>query len=108
MSASTPKGLALYRNILRASYQFEYYNFRQYFLRRTRYEFRKLRNFSGDNSELYNKGLRDLALLRRQSMISEMFPFEKLVVERVDTKHHEVRAAETAATPVKPTMTTSD
>lgn len=108
MSASPQKVLALYRNILRASYQFEYYNFRLYFLRRTRAEFRKLRHVSGDNSDLYKKGMKDLALLRRQSIISEMFPFEKLVVERVDAKHHEVRAAERAAVPVKPTMTTSD
>lgn len=76
--------------MLRASYQFEYYNFREYFSNKVRQEFRRNLHFQGDNTKLYQKGLKDLGLLRRQSMISEMFPFERLVVERVDIKHREV------------------
>ncbi|VEU22075.1 DEKNAAC103064 [Brettanomyces naardenensis] len=96
MPASRQQVLRLYRNVLRASHEFEYYNFREYFLRKARRDFRA---FKGeDNTEAYNDGLKQLGILRRQSMISQMYPFDKLVVERLDERHHEIGAALDAST----------
>ncbi|QPG77110.1 hypothetical protein FOA43_004513 [Brettanomyces nanus] len=92
MSASRTQVLQLYRNLLRASHEFESYNFREFFLRKTRKDFKQFRGVE-DNKKFYKEGLKQLGIIRRQSMISQMYPFEKMVVERVDEKHHEIPEA---------------
>ncbi|KAG7907490.1 hypothetical protein KL905_003406 [Ogataea polymorpha] len=81
--ASAQEILSLYRQFLRYSRQFENYNFREYFLRRSREEFRKLKEFDGDTSAIIEKAKKELGVLRRQSKISQMYHFDKLVVEKV-------------------------
>lgn len=74
--------LSLYRDILRQSYSFGHYNFREYFVRRTRDQFRA--NITvNDNTAFYNEALKDLQLLKRQATISNMYHFDKLVVEKL-------------------------
>ncbi|KAG7867861.1 hypothetical protein KL918_002458 [Ogataea parapolymorpha] len=84
--ASAQEILSLYRQFLRYSRKFENYNFREYFLRRSREEFRKLKEFDGDTSAIIEKAKKELGVLRRQSTISQMYHFDKLVVEKV--KNH--------------------
>jgi hypothetical protein len=88
MAYSSSTVLSLYRNLLRQSHRFHHYNFREYFLKKTRTEFRE-QICVKDNTELVNAALQDLALLRRQATISNMYHFDKLVVEKMD-KHHYV------------------
>lgn len=85
MAYSKEKVLTIYRSLLRNSYKFDHYNFREYFLRKTKEEFRK-HQLIPDNSTLIEKALQDLAVLKRQSIISNMYHFDKLVVEKLD-KH---------------------
>ncbi|KAH3667279.1 hypothetical protein OGAPHI_002928 [Ogataea philodendri] len=80
---SKPEVLSLYRQFLRYSYKFENYNFREYFLRKARTDFKKLKDFQGDSAELLEKARADLSVLKRQSTISQMYHFDKLVVEKV-------------------------
>lgn len=108
MTASRQQLLALYRSLLRASYQFDYYNFREYFLRKTRRDFRKIREVKGDNTKFYEASKAELGVLKRQSMISQMYPFDQLVVERTDEKRHIIKAAKDAAAQHRSTPTTSD
>lgn len=78
--------LKLYRNLLREASRFDHYNFREYFLRQTRTGFREQRKIA-DNSEAYAEAQKNLAMLKRQAAISNMYHFDKLVVEKLDKKH---------------------
>lgn len=86
MAYSKNQVLQLYRLLLRNSYKFEHYNFREYFLRQTKSQFRKYRGVP-DNEKLIEDAIKDLGVLKRQSSISKMYHFDKLVVEKLD-KHH--------------------
>ncbi|ODQ47760.1 hypothetical protein PICMEDRAFT_32291 [Pichia membranifaciens NRRL Y-2026] len=86
MAYAKTKVLTLYRSLLRNSYKFDHYNFREYFLRQTRSEFRKHRQVP-DNEALVEDALKNLAVLKRQATINKMYHFDKLVVEKLD-KHH--------------------
>lgn len=89
--APTPKQvLALYRRILSKASKFDNYNFRDYFRRKTQHEFRANRNVTIEEqvTRLYNEGIDSLAMLNRQSAISQMYTFNKLVVEPLK-KHHQ-------------------
>lgn len=88
MIYSKDKVLKLYRSLLRNSYKFDNYSFREYFLRQTRNEFRKHKQVP-DNEALVENALKDLAVLKRQSTISKMYHFDKLVVEKLDRHHLE-------------------
>ncbi|OBA13763.1 uncharacterized protein OGAPODRAFT_95912 [Ogataea polymorpha] len=66
--ASAQEILSLYRQFLRYSRQ---------------EEFRKLKEFDGDTSAIIEKAKKELGVLRRQSKISQMYHFDKLVVEKV-------------------------
>ncbi|AWU77446.1 uncharacterized protein C5L36_0D01840 [Pichia kudriavzevii] len=85
-AAHTQRALALYRGLLRTARRFDYYNFRHYFLRRTRESFRANQKLDANDTNvtsLLADAEENLAVLRRQAAISQMYHFDKLVVERV-------------------------
>lgn len=85
MAYTRPQILSLYRQFLRNSGKFENYNFREYFIRKSKTEFRANKDLK-DNTSMFQSALKDLQLLKRQSTISKMYQFDKLVVEKLD-KH---------------------
>ncbi|KAK9447584.1 uncharacterized protein V1518DRAFT_407107 [Limtongia smithiae] len=78
-----PATLALYRSMLRTSRLFSDYNFREYALRRTRDAFRAHRDAADPRAveTFLNEAESQLALLKRQTTISQMYQSQKLVVE---------------------------
>ncbi|KAF2090171.1 hypothetical protein K490DRAFT_63042 [Saccharata proteae CBS 121410] len=74
---------SLYRSLLRQSRQFAAYNFREYALRRTKDAFREHRQLSDSRQiqEAMQKGLKDLQTLKRQTVVSQFFQLDRLVVE---------------------------
>ncbi|KAK6341917.1 hypothetical protein TWF730_001402 [Orbilia blumenaviensis] len=74
---------SLYRSLLRTSSLFATYNFREYAKRRTRDAFREHKNETDERriQELVQRGLKELSLLKRQTMISSFYQLDKLVVE---------------------------
>ncbi|KAJ6115036.1 hypothetical protein N7486_000814 [Penicillium sp. IBT 16267x] len=97
---------SLFRSLMRQSSQFSNYNFREYARRKTRDSFREHQNESDDRriQELIQSGLQDLRLLKvgqstrfwagsemraledgfhdaRQTVISQFYQLDKLVVE---------------------------
>ncbi|KAF4122872.1 LYR motif-containing protein 4 [Geosmithia morbida] len=74
---------SLYRQLLRQGSQFTAYNYREYAKRRTRDAFRE--NMSVEEprkiQELVQKGLNDLQLMKRQTIIGQFFQLDRLVVE---------------------------
>ncbi|KAK7409351.1 hypothetical protein QQZ08_000238 [Neonectria magnoliae] len=74
---------SLYRQLLRQGEQFAAYNFREYAKRRTRDAFRE--NIAERDprkvQELVQKGLKDLQGLKRQTVISQFYELDRLVVE---------------------------
>lgn len=75
--------LRLYHRFLTNAAKFDNYNFREYFLRKTKYEFRQAQNLTQkqDIINAYNDALQKFDILKRQAEISKMYHFEKLVVE---------------------------
>ncbi|KKY21317.1 putative iron-sulfur cluster biosynthesis protein isd11 [Phaeomoniella chlamydospora] len=74
---------SLYRSLLRQGSQFANYNFREYAKRRTRDAFREYKDESDPRriQELVQKGLKDLQVMKRQTVISQFYQLDKLVVE---------------------------
>ncbi|KAL2430539.1 hypothetical protein ABEF95_010557 [Exophiala dermatitidis] len=74
---------SLYRSLLRTSNQFANYNFRMYARRRTRDAFHEHQNEQDTRriQELVQKGLKELQVLKRQTVISQMYQLDRLVVE---------------------------
>ncbi|KAF2691861.1 hypothetical protein K458DRAFT_482542 [Lentithecium fluviatile CBS 122367] len=74
---------SLYRSLLRQGNQFAAYNFREYAKRRTRDSFREHQKETDDRriQELVQAGLKDLQMLKRQTVISQFFQLDRLVVE---------------------------
>ncbi|GME88460.1 unnamed protein product [Ambrosiozyma monospora] len=88
-SVTRPQINTLYRSFIRYASEFEDYNFRHYFLRKYKTEFRKLKEENVKiTPELWNSYQKELDVLKRQSAISKMYHFDRLVVERLDEKHH--------------------
>lgn len=83
ISTSRTAVLSLYRNLLRTGGQFNQYNFREYALRRTRDAFREHKNETDPEKvqELVHCGLNDLQMMKRQTVIGQMYNIDKLVVE---------------------------
>lgn len=84
MSVGRSDVLKLYRALLRHSSRFADYNFREYALRSTRDRFRAAM-FEGDNQAIklnYYEGLNNLAVIKRQATISQMFAPDPVVLER--------------------------
>ena len=83
MPASRTATIGLYRDLLRAARGFNNYNFREYALRRVREDVREGSTISGEDALqlAYERGRQQLAMLRRQSAISAMFPQERHAME---------------------------
>jgi hypothetical protein len=86
--------LNLYRAHLRASQHFAAYNFRQYFIRWTRDQFRKFKqnqmstdvSVREDPNAFIERMKKELIARQRQCMINRMFQVERLVVENINNK----------------------
>lgn len=74
---------SLYRSLLRQSKQFANYNFRTYAWRRTRDAFRDAQKEQDDRQvqELVQRGLKELQIMKRQTIVSQFYQLDKLVVE---------------------------
>ncbi|KAI1343315.1 complex 1 protein-domain-containing protein [Xylariaceae sp. FL0016] len=74
---------SLYRQLLRQGEQFQAYNFREYAKRRTRDAFRENKDVEDPRQvqELIQKGLKELAIVKRQTVVSQFFQIDRLVVE---------------------------
>lgn len=75
--------LSLYKQFIKSSSQFSDYNFREYFLRRSRDTFKSNKdvNEAEKLSSLFDKAKEELGTIKRQAVISQMYTFDKLVVE---------------------------
>nr|POE89934.1 lyr motif-containing protein 4 [Quercus suber] len=82
-SPSAMEVRALYRSLMRQSRQFAAYNFREYATRRTRDAFRAHEQEADARKvqELMQKGLKELQMLKRQTVVSQFFQLDRLVVE---------------------------
>jgi LYR motif-containing protein 4 len=74
---------SLFRSLLRQSSQFANYNFRTYARRRTRDAFRECQHEQDERKvqELVQKGLRELQVMKRQTVVSQFYQLDRLVVE---------------------------
>ncbi|KAH8655064.1 hypothetical protein BGZ60DRAFT_418315 [Tricladium varicosporioides] len=74
---------SLYRQLLRQGDQFAAYNFREYAKRRTRDSFREHKDVQDPREiqELMQKGLKELQSMKRQTVVSQFFQLDRLVVE---------------------------
>lgn len=83
VSTSRSAVLSLYRNLIRTGSRFSQYGFREYAQRRTRDAFREHQNETNPQKlqELVNRGVNELQMMRRQTVISQMYNIDKLVVE---------------------------
>lgn len=88
-SVTSKQVLGLYKNLLEKAYKFDNYNFREYAKRRIHDSFQESKSLSDPDAirTFYNEGINQLAMLKRQSTISQMYTFDKLVVEPLK-KHH--------------------
>lgn len=81
--ASKSKVLTLYKTFMKESNKFSSYNFREYSKRRIKYEFEE--NKSVNEKEKINKLLKQaeikLESLKRQVIVSQLFPAGKTVIE---------------------------
>lgn len=70
---------------MRSSYKFQDYNFKHYFIRKNRLVFKEMQNETDSNKidDKFNELTQDLAVLKRQSIISQMYVFDKTVVEPI-------------------------
>ncbi|KAI1101655.1 hypothetical protein F4804DRAFT_292536 [Jackrogersella minutella] len=73
----------LYRQLLRQGGQFEAYNFREYARRRTKDAFREHKNVQDPREiqDLIQNGLKELQMMKRQTVISHFYQIDRLVVE---------------------------
>ncbi|KAI1452611.1 hypothetical protein F4805DRAFT_446899 [Annulohypoxylon moriforme] len=74
---------SLYRQLLRQGEQFEAYNFREYAKRRTKDAFRDSIDVHDPREiqTLIQKGLKELQMMKRQTVISKFYQLDRLVVE---------------------------
>ncbi|KAI0440254.1 iron-sulfur cluster biosynthesis protein-like protein Isd11 [Xylaria telfairii] len=74
---------SLYRQLLRTGDQFQAYNFREYAKRRTRDAFRESKDVEDPRKiqDLIQKGLKDLQVMKRQTVVSQFYQIDRLVVE---------------------------
>lgn len=79
------RALSLYRSLLRTSRDMKQYNFREWSKRSVRERFREHRDEQDSErvAELLREAESNLAMLKRQSTISQMYAHDKNVVEEV-------------------------
>jgi len=84
--AAKAEAISLYRSLVRSSKQFASYNFREYFLRRTREDFRQYRGETDPTKiqELLAYGQTELQVIQRQAQISRLYaaPERSVLEER--------------------------
>ena len=75
--------LLLYKQLLEKAYKFDNYNFKEYSKRKIVETFKANKSLTNENeiNQFYNEGINQLALLHRQTTISQLYTFDKLVVE---------------------------
>lgn len=80
--------LGLYRKFIKNSKQFSNYNFREYFLRRSRETFKQNKEIHNIEhlQKIWEQAKCNLKVLERQSIISKIYTFDKLVIEPLDKK----------------------
>ncbi|KAI1245705.1 hypothetical protein MGN70_012597 [Eutypa lata] len=73
----------IYRQLLRTGEKFQSYNYREYAKRRTRDAFRENMQVEDPRQiqDLIQKGLKELQTMKRQTVISEFYQLDRLVVE---------------------------
>ncbi|KAL1742338.1 hypothetical protein HDZ31DRAFT_43448 [Schizophyllum fasciatum] len=88
--------LSLYHSTLRVSNSFSSYNFRNYFLRRARENFRSMQeaNDSSALSKQYAEAVKELAVLRRSAIVNQLYGGWRLAVEDEKVKKGLKSAAE--------------
>lgn len=77
------KVVALYRALLINANLIPHYNFKSYALRRIKHDFKKNRVVQDPTliSSLYQSGLQQLDMLKRQRIIGQLYPEEQSVLE---------------------------
>ncbi|CAF2478028.1 unnamed protein product [Rotaria sp. Silwood2] len=84
MTSTKQSVLILYKQLLRECHKFSLYNYREYFLRRVREEFRQNRNVQDSSkiAELLKFGQENLEIIRRQVIIGNLYtPQQKSIIE---------------------------
>ncbi|KAM9665207.1 LYR motif-containing protein 4 isoform 2-T2 [Trichechus inunguis] len=83
-ASSRAQVLDLYRAMLRESKHFSAYNYRTYAVRRIRDAFRENKNVEDpvEIQILVSKAKRDLEIIRRQVLISQLYSTDKLIIEK--------------------------
>ncbi|KAL9647106.1 hypothetical protein ABK040_014128 [Willaertia magna] len=83
--------LSLYRNLLKGGNQFYDYNFREYVLRISREDFRKYKDLTDKEKiiHLYEKGLTNLGIVQRQSLINRMYSKHFSLMDRKASHYRE-------------------
>ncbi len=81
--ANSKQILLLYKQLLEKAYKFDNYNFKEYSKRKIVETFKANKSLTNENeiNQFYNEGINQLALLYRQTTISQLYTFDKLVVE---------------------------
>ncbi|GJE93379.1 LYR motif-containing protein [Phanerochaete sordida] len=76
--------LSLYSTTLRTSRAFSSYNFREYFVRRTKAQFREIQEESDPAklSAFYNERVKELQVLKRGALVNQLYGGWRLVVEK--------------------------
>lgn len=80
---SSKQILGLYKQLLEKAVKFDNYNFREFSKRKIVDSFRANKSLQDEAAikQFYNDGINSLAQLLRQTTISQMYTFDKLVVE---------------------------
>uniref|UniRef100_A0A2A4J4W8 Complex 1 LYR protein domain-containing protein n=1 Tax=Heliothis virescens TaxID=7102 RepID=A0A2A4J4W8_HELVI len=75
--------LSMYRLLLRESDKFPNYNFRSYALRRVKDAFRDNKTITDPKliKKQYDFGMENLAIIKRQVLVGDLYKTEKLVIE---------------------------
>ncbi|KAF7440001.1 hypothetical protein PC9H_000342 [Pleurotus ostreatus] len=70
--------------MLKTSNSFSSYNFRNYFVRKTKDTFRSIQNESDPSKiqALYKEAVDDLAVLKRSALVNQVYGGWKLAIER--------------------------
>lgn len=82
--------LSLLRSLLRQAGRINNYNFREHAHRRVLGAFRENKNIVEDSKliEQYQDGLKQLDVVRRQAIISSLYPEDESVIERANPRLH--------------------
>ena len=81
--------LSLYRGLLKQANLFDNYNFKNHAVRRIKYEFKSNVTLSDNQlKEKFDFGKTELESLKRQTVISLLYPEEKSVMQNPDLKRN--------------------